>query len=446
VTRSGRSLERSLGVVDLVLLTAGMVIGAGIFIVPAETLRKTDGRADVVLAVWLLGGLLSVLGALSFAELTAMRPDAGGIYAYMRDGFGPLPAFLYGWVLFLAIGPATLAALAVAAVPFFEQLVPLGPVGEKAFALAVVGLVALLNVRGTRESAQAQHLGMLVKGGAIVVLSLGLLWRGSAPIFGDAGVSLALAPRTLGGAGGAMIGVLWAYEGWQWVTFSAGEVKDPQRTFPRGILLGTACLVGLYMLANLAYLRALGPAAAARSERVAADAVTALFGPGAASAIAAVLVVSMVSAAITSVLTCSRVFYAMARDGLFFESLAVVHPRFGTPATAVLAVCALGAAFAVTGTFGALITYVVFVGWIFYGWGGLGVFVLRRRQPDQPRPFRVPGYPLTPALFVAAAAALVANTIATQPEQAAVGLLALISGVPAFYVWRRRAAAAPISA
>lgn len=430
-------LERTLGLRDLVMITVGTVIGSGIFIVPAETLRQSGGSPGLALAVWVIGGVLSLLGALTYAELGAMKPDAGGIYVYLRDAFGPLAAFLYGWVMFLAIGPATLAALSVAAVGYVEELVPLGPLGGKTVALALIAVVLVLNVRGTRVSADVQNVGTLIKAGALLLLSLLLLG------FGRAGAGAAHArersiPDVLSGAGTAMIAVLWAYEGWQWLTFSAGDARDPQRTFPRGIILGTAALVVLYLFANLGYLQALGPAKAAASERVAADAVAAVLGPMAGKLIAAVIVVSMFSASISSTLTCSRVFYAMARDGVFFEKLAEVHPRFSTPAWSVAANCALGAAFAATGTFSALITYVVFVGWLFYGWGAAAIYVLRRRSPDAPRPFRVPGYPVTPFLFVASAAALVLTTIAVQPERAAVGLLVTASGVPMYQVWRRK--------
>lgn len=434
---AGKGLARTLGLRDMVMITVGTVIGSGIFVVPAETLRQSGGSPGLALCVWMLGGVLSLLGALTYAELGAMKPDAGGIYVYIRDAFGPLAAFLYGWVMFLAIGPATVAALSVAAVGYVEQLVPLGPLGGKTVALALIAVVLVLNVRGTRTSADVQNVGTLIKTVALLLLSL-LLLAG-----GDAGPGARLWPDELtsgllASAGAAIVGVLWAYEGWQWLTFSAGEARDPQRTFPRGIILGTAALVGLYLLANLAYLQALGPAAAAASERVAADAVAAVLGPFAAKLIAVVIVISMFSASISSTLTCTRVFYAMAKDGLFFKKLAEVHPRFGTPAWSVGANCVLGAVFSATGSFSALITYVVFIAWLFYGWGGVSVYVLRRRFPDAPRPFRVPGYPVTPALFVISAAAVVVSTIAVQPERAVVGLLATASGVPMYYVWRSR--------
>jgi APA family basic amino acid/polyamine antiporter len=432
-----RTLARTLGLRDLVMITIGTVIGSGIFIVPAETLRASGEYAGLAMLVWIVGGVLSLLGALTYAELGAMTPDAGGIYVYIRDAFGPLAAFLYGWVMFLAIGPATVAALTVAAVSYMRELVPLGPLAGTLVALLLIAIVFVVNVRSTRTSADVQNVGTLIKTGALLLLSVLLL------VGGSAGPGARLWPEDLGAgaltsAGGALIAVLWAYEGWQWLTFSAGEAKDPQRTFPQGIILGTASLVVLYLLANLAYLQALGPAAAAASPRVAAQAVAAVLGGFAGKLIAAIIVVSTFSASISSTLTGTRVFYAMAKDGVFFAKLAEVHPRYGTPAWCVGANCALGALFAATGSFSALITYVVFIAWIFYGWGALSVYVLRRRFPDAVRPFRVPGYPVTPALFVLSALALVVSTIALQPERASVGLLVTASGVPMYYVWRSR--------
>jgi len=236
----------------------------------------------------------------------------------------------------------------------------------------------------------------------------------------------------------AMIGVLWAYEGWQYATFAAGETRDPQRTFPRGIILGTACIIGIYVLANLGYVAALGPVRAAASQRIAADAVGALLGPIAGKVIAAIILVSMFSAANGLTLTAPRLYYSMSRDGVFFRKLAEVHPRFGTPALAVVACSLWAMCLAATGTFEQLFTYVVFVGWIFYALGGLAIFVYRRRQPGAARPFRVPGYPITPLLFVAAALAVVVNTVVTQPGRAALGLIVTVIGGPVFYVWRAR--------
>ena len=240
-----------------------------------------------------------------------------------------------------------------------------------------------------------------------------------------------------------MIGTLWAYEGWLYVTYSAGEAKDPQRTFHRGIVLGTAALIAIYLLACVGYLAALGPAGVAGTDRVAADAATALFGPVAGKLIAVMILVSIFSATNAIVLTAPRAFFAMARDGIFFRKLAEIHPRFGTPAFAIIACSAWSMLLAATGTFEQLLTYVVFIGWLFYGLGALSVFSYRRREPLAPRPFRVPGYPVTPILFVASAAAIVINTMIAQPGRAAVGLGVVLLGSPAYFIWRRRGTALP---
>ena len=235
-----------------------------------------------------------------------------------------------------------------------------------------------------------------------------------------------------------MIGVLWAYEGWQYVTFSAGETRDPQRTFPRAITVATAALIGIYLLANVGYIAALGPAGAAASDHVAADAVSVILGPLAGKLVAVLILVSIFSATNGLILTAPRMYFAMARDGVFFERLAIVSPRFGTPAFAIFAIAIWAAVLAASGTFEQLLTYVVFTGWIFYGLGALSVFMYRRNQPTAHRPFRVPGYPITPALFVGSAAMLVLNTLFTQPVRAAAGLAAVLIGTPAFYLWRNR--------
>jgi APA family basic amino acid/polyamine antiporter len=235
-----------------------------------------------------------------------------------------------------------------------------------------------------------------------------------------------------------MIGVLWAYEGWQYVTFSAGETINAQRNFPRALVIGSTALIGIYLLANLAYIAALGPTNAAQTDSVAATAVTAVVGPGAAKLVALAILISIFSAANGVALTAPRVYYAMARDGLFFHRLAEVHPRFHTPAFAVLAGSVWATALAVTGTFEQLFTYVVFSGWIFYALGAASIFSYRRRSPKTTSAYGVPGYPWTPLLFILAAATLVINTIATQPIRAAVGLGIVLLGAPAYLIWRSR--------
>ena len=432
------ALRRLLGVTDLTLLAMGTVIGSGIFLVPAVVLRETGGTSGPAMLVWLAAGVLSLLGALTYAEMGAMKPEAGGLYVYVRDTFGPLPAFLYGWTSFFVIASGSTATLAVAFSGYLTEFVPLGRVASRAVSVLMIVVIATINVRGTRKSATMQNWTTGVKVGALLLLSAALLMFGRAPNATAITWPVGFTPSLAVGMGAAMIGVLWAYEGWQYVTFSAGETRDPQRTFPLGITIATGALVGLYLLVNFAYLAALGPAAAAASPRIAADAASVVLGRAAGLVVGALILVSIFSAANGLILTAPRVYFAMARDGVFFERLAIVSPRFGTPAFAIIATAAWAMVLAVSGTFEQLLTFVVFTGWIFYGLGALSVFVYRKRQPNAHRPFRVPGYPVTPLLFVLSAAGLVLNTVITQPLRAAAGIGVVLLGTPAFFVWRAR--------
>ncbi|MCA1603629.1 MAG: amino acid permease [Acidobacteria bacterium] len=433
------SLPRTLGLRDLILLTIGSVIGSGIFLVPGAVLRQVDGFILPALLVWLVGGTLSLLGALTYSELGAMKPAAGGLYVYIRDCFGRFPAFLFGWTLFFVISSGAVATLAVAFSAYLGEIVPLTPLLAKLIAVLMIAVVTLVNVFGTRASADLQNWTTAAKVFGILLMSVVLLWlgrgfRGSGPALWPTQFSGSLAS----GFGLAMIGVLWAYEGWQFVTYSAGEVIDAKRNLPLGLVLGTAALVGIYLLANLGYLAALGATGVADSDRLAATAVSTVVSPAAAKLIAIMILISIFSAANGTMLTSPRVYYAMARDRLFFQRLAEVHPRFKTPAFAIIAGAVWSAILAVTGTFEQLLTYVVFIGWIFYALAAASIFVYRRRLPAAVRPYRVPGYPLTPLLFIAAAAALALNTIATQPARAGIGLGIVLLGAPAYLIWRTK--------
>ncbi len=432
------SPQRTLGSRDLTLLVIGNVIGSGIFLVPAAVLKQSGESMPVAIGVWLVGGLLSLLGALSYAELGSMDPGAGGLYAYIRDAFGPFPAFLYGWTLFFVIGAGTTAALAVAAADYATQFTPLGPMAKRAFALALIGIMAVINVRGTRESASVLNATTGIKVLVILVMSAIMFAVGEGSSLPT--VEHVLTPITISGVGLSIISVLWAYEGWQYVTFLAGEAKDPQRDIPKAIVLGTIALIVIYVIANLGYVAALGTARMAASERVAGEAVAQVMGSAAGYLIASAIIVSMYSAAHATVISVPRVYQAMARDGVFFKQLAEIHPRYGTPAIAVLASCVWAALLALSGTFDQLLTYVVFIGWIFYALGAAAVIALRIKRPDAPRPFRVPFYPITPILFVLAAAAIVLNTVISQPLQAVIGIGVVLLGAPAYMLWRRQAA------
>ena len=433
------TLKRTLGSRDLTLLVVGNVIGSGIFLVPASVLLQSGESVPIAISVWLVGGLLSLMGALSYAELGSMDPGVGGLYAYIRDAFGPFPAFLYGWTLFFVIGAGTVATLAVAAADYMTQFTPMSSTQKSIIAVTLIVVMAVINVRGTKGSASVQNLATAIKVIAILAMSAVLFVLGEGSTL--PAVVRTVAPASMSGIGLSIISVLWAYEGWQYVTFVAGEAKDPQRTIPRALIVGTLILIAVYLVANFAYVAALGTARMAVSDRVAGEAVAQVLGPTAGKAIALAIIISMYSAAHATVITAPRVYFSMARDGLFFQKLAEIHPRYGTPAIAVLASCAWAAVLAMTGTFQQLLTYVVFIGWIFYALGAAAVIALRIKRPDAVRPFRVPGYPVTPALFVVAAAVIVGNTVISQPRQAAIGIGVVLLGAPAYMMWRKRRAA-----
>jgi APA family basic amino acid/polyamine antiporter len=274
-------------------------------------------------------------------------------------------------------------------------------------------------------------------------MSAGLFWLGKNPVPLTGGANPSSTVGSLvSGFGLAMISVLWAYEGWQYATFSAGEAVNSKRNYPLAFLIGSAALIFLYLFANVGYISALGAEGVVRSNRVAATAVATVIHPTVARLVTVTILISMFSAANSVILTSPRVYYAMARDGLFFKRLSEVHPRFGTPAFAVIAAATWSAVLAASGTFEQLLTYVVFIGWIFYGLAAACVFVYRQRTPNADRPYRVPGYPFTPAVFIVAAGALVANTIATQPKRALLGLAIVLVGAPVYMIWRRGSARA----
>ena len=429
------ALRRTLTFRDLIVIVVGTVIGSGIFLTPGAVVVNA-GSGGVALVAWIVGGVLSLLGALTFAELGASNPDSGGMYAYLKDAFGPLLAFLYGWTMFLVIGSGSLATLGAAFPRYVSVFVPLSPAAAKGVAVLMIALVTALNVRGTRQSADVQGIATAVKAGVIVVLALALIAMSPRGIHANVWWPEHFSLSTLSGAVTGMIGVLWAYEGWQYVTFSAGETVEPQRIFGRGIVAGTALLIGIYVVANVGYFSALGVAGVAASTRVASDAATMVLGAWAGKALAAVILVSIFSAANGIGLTLPRLFFSMARDRVFFARLAGVHPAFGTPAAAIVGTALWSAVLVLSGSFEQLLTYVVFMSWLWFAAAALAIFVYRRRQPDGPRPFSTPGYPLTPALFILAALVIVVNTIVAQPVQSIIGLGIALLGVPAYFVWR----------
>jgi basic amino acid/polyamine antiporter, APA family len=423
----------------MVLLIVGTVIGSGIFLVPGVVLRDVGNSVPWAIGVWLLGGLLSLLGALTYGELSAMNPAAGGLYIYIRDCFGPLVAFIFGWTLFFVVSTGSTATLAVAFSSYLKEFVPLSMIGEKGISILVIAIIVGVNVRGTRQSADLQNWMTAIKVFAILAMATALLWFGRSP---SSQAALGLTANTgrslMAGVGLAIISVLWAYEGWQYATFAAGETLNPQRTFPLAFLLGSGALIVIYVYANFGYIAALGADGVASSNRVAAEALAIAVNPAVARLATAAILVSIFSAANSIILTSTRVYYAMAKDGLFFKKLAQVHPRFGTPAFAIVSAGGWASLLAASGTFEQLLTYVIFIGWSFYALAAATIFVYRRREPEIPRPYRVPGYPWTPLIFIMAVAAMVANVIVSQPARAALGFGIVLTGIPAYAFWRKR--------
>ena len=443
------TLARSLRERDLLFLFVGSVIGSGIFLTPGLILRQLSGSVGYSLIVWLVGGILSLLGALTYAELAAANPEAGGLYCYIRDGFGRLPAFLYGWSLLLIIASATIAALAHAFTRYLREIIPLSPAQSSAVIVLLIAVVTSVNVWGTRKSSDLQNVTTLIKVGIILILGGILLtlgfWRGEhvreiPPAMGSSLSEYALCSSF----GLAMITVLWAYEGWQFGTYSAGEVIEPQKCFPRAFLYGSLILAGLYLFAVIAYLVALGPKAAMESDAIAAASAKAVLGGWAGKLVAAAILVSSFSSANSVMLTAPRVFFAMSNDNLFFKRLAGVHPRYGTPAAAVLVLGVWSGVLALLGEFAKLANGAIFIGWIFYGLGAAAIFPIRRASAGKKPPYGVPSYPFTPLIFVLAAAAIVGNAIyaaAVDPHQFTYLLVAIalmLLGLPGYFFWSRR--------
>jgi APA family basic amino acid/polyamine antiporter len=444
-------LVRGLGVWDGVLLTVGSVIGTGIFLVSAD-IAKVLPHGGMLLLVWLAGGLLSLAGALTYAELGAMFPRAGGIYLFLKEAYGPLPGFLYGWSCFLVMMSGGIAAIAVG---FGEYLGAFFPYSSTANVLAtqtigswtwnltgvqVVGAAAILvltavNHFGLKQGAAVQNVMTVIKMGAIVgVALLGYL----VPAKSALGLTAPLpASGLLAAFGVAMIAALWTYDGWYGLTFSAGEMKNPGRSLPLGLIGGTAIITGLYMLINFVYLRAMPVERMAGESRIGEAAAAILLGPAAGQWLAAAVVISTFGCLAATILYSSRIYHPMAEDGLFFRSLARIDPVSHVPARSLWAQSLWAVLLTLSGSYSQLYTYAVLVTVLFHVLAGAAVFVLRRRRPDALRPYRVWGYPWVPIAFLGAMAVLLVNTVAERPVESLLGLGLVALGLPA-YVYLRR--------
>lgn len=417
------------------MIATGSVIGSGIFLTPSIIARAVPSPFWMLL-IWIVGGVMALAGALTFAELGAMMPQAGGVYVYLSETYGQLIGFLYGWIYFLVTNTGGIAALAIAFATYLGYFIDLSPMGVKVVALTGIAFLTLLNVRGVKAGAIFSDLFTMLKligiGGLIVV---GLGWKNNTGInFGPSVPSFGLSALAV-----AMVGVIWSCGGWQHASFTAGEAQQPQRDVPLSMVFGATVVIVIYLLTNLAYLMLLTPAQMAGAPRVAAAAMEKVLGPVGGSLIALVIFISTFGTAGIYTMTAPRIYFAMARDRIFFQKVAKIHPRYRTPALAI-GLQSLWAMVLILfwGTFENLISYVVFTDAIFFALTALAVFVLRQRRPNAARPYRTFGYPVTPILFIALELWFVVNIIFEKPAQSLAGLGFLFVGIPIYYFWSRQ--------
>jgi APA family basic amino acid/polyamine antiporter len=473
VNASGSGFRRDLGLFDATMVVAGSMIGSGIFIVSADIARQL-GSPFWLLMVWVATGLMTVVAALASGELAGMFPRAGGQYVYLREAFGPLPGFLYGWTLFLVIQTGTIAAVAVAFAKFLGVVLPavspqvvLVPLhlgsrldvsitSQRLVAIAVIALLTWLNTRGIRTAKWTQNLFTATKIGALALLAIVPLLGlrnpeavaanfGAGNFFGGAPLGLALAMTF----GAAMVGSLFSADAWNNIAFAGEEVKNPHRNLARSMAWGTVIVTGLYALANLAYLMLLplhgDPAGTtialrgiqhATEDRVGTAALQALLGASGGAVMAAFVIISTFGCENGLILSGPRLYYAMARDGLFFRRAAELSDH-GVPAWGLLLQGVWAAILTLSGRYGDLLDYIIMAALLFYALTVSGLFVLRRRRPDLPRPYRVPGYPWLPALYVAASTAIMIDLLVVKPAYTWPGLVIVLTGIPVYFLWRR---------
>jgi APA family basic amino acid/polyamine antiporter len=434
------SFRRALGPFDATMVVVGGIVGSGIFILPSVVAQRLPTPA-LVLFAWAAGGAIALAGAFAFAELATLFPRAGGEYTYLREAYPPVVAFLFGWASLVMIQGGGLAAVAITFAQYAMRLLSLETGSAPIWAAVAIAIVAFVNYVGVKPGSRLLNVLVILKIAALAALIGGgfLLPHSAPPPPPAAGPE----PPSAGIAafGGALVPILFAYGGWQSVNLIAEETRDPRRTLPRALVAGTAIVVFIYLAANVVYLRILTRPGLAATPTPAADAARLLFGPGADRLIAASIAISAFGFLDLTLLAQTRIYYAMGRDGLFFESLARIHPRFQTPALAILLQAVWGIVLVLTGTYAELVDSVVFGDWIFFGLTVLGVFLFRRRIPLESRDegaFRTPGYPWFPALFLAAAALAVVSAIRTNPARSLVGTGLLAAGVPIYLFFARR--------
>ena len=430
-------LRKELKLYGLTMVAIGSCVGSGIFLTPAQIASQLPSPA-LMLAVWALGGVIALAGALTFAELGSMFPQPGGVYVYLKEAYGDLFGFLYGWAYLLVITSGAIAALTIAFATYLAFIFPMSQQGITTVAVLALVLVTVVNIVRVKAAEVFSNvftgLKLIGIGGLILV---GLLF-GSASTMGVPTEQLQPVGSLTAAFGLALIGVLWSYGGWQHASFLAGEAVDARHTIPRAMIIGAIVVSVVYLLTNVAYMFLLPVSEIAGSDSVAADAVSTVI-PFGGTLIAVVIAISVLGTAGIYTLSAPRIYHAMADDGIFFKKLAEVHPKFRTPVNAIL-IQSIWAILLLLfwGTFADVITYVVFMDWIFFGMAGASVFIFRRTRKDVERPYKTLGYPITPAIFVGTSIFFVLNTLIERPLHAWVGLIFTLIGVGVYYLFKRR--------
>ena len=429
-------LKRVLSLLDATMINAGGIIGSGIFMVPA-TVAMFTGSASLFFMVWIAGGIVSLFGALSVAELGAAMPRAGGQYVYLSEAYGPVWGYLYGWSAVAVINTASIAAVGVAFSEYLRFFFPITDVSIKGIAVATIVLLTIINILDVKSGARFQNLFTISKLGAIfVIIILGLVMEGGSnqnlsPFFSDQSFTELVGPLGL-----AMVSVLWTFDGWIFITYVAGEVKNPGRNIPLSLIFCMLIVVTIYLLLNYVLIYTLGFTGMNGSDLVVSDAASVFLGNKGAAIVTLIILISLIGANNGFVLTSARINYAMAKDKLFFYQASQIHPRFKSPSNALIIQCVWASLLTFTGTFNQLITYIIFASWIFYGMSAGAVIILRNKKPDMERPYKTPAYPWIPIIFILFAIFLTINTIIEAPRDAAIGAGIILAGLPMYYYWK----------
>ena len=447
--RASPALSRDLGISHATAIVIGTIIGSGIFLVPSEMMQAV-GSAWLVYLAWIVGGVLTLAGAITYAELGAMKPQAGGEYVYIRDAYGSLPAFLYGWTWFAVAKPASIATLVTglvrilgtfSALSFLNQSLVGGRLSlsyGQLVAIAAAALITALNYIGIKRAGDFQLVFTLLKIAIIVAVSL-LAFTASNGTWQNFASSFNGAAGGVTGFMAALVAALWAYDGWNDLNMVSGEIRDPARSIPIALIAGVAVVAALYMLTNAAVQYVLPATSIAASLRPMSDATAIAAGHWGAAIVSAGMALSILVTLNGTIMSGARVPYAMSRDGYFFRALAEVHPRFHTPSAALLVQLLLSIMLLLfAGSFRQLFSLAIFSEWLFYMIAASAVFVLRQKEPDAPRPYRAWGYPPVPAIFVAAAAVLLYYTFTENLRNSMWGVVVIAAGVPVYWYFAQK--------